>query len=188
MRRDKVVIMPYQEIWSKQFQFAKQELKFYLGETALCIHHIGSTSIPGMPSKNRIDIQVGVESISQAYCDKINIKLQPIGFPAAYLSNDHLPPFEVNASDWEKIYLPGQVRKWDFKANIHIRKMNAKNFDYALLFRDYLRSHNEAALSYAQVKQALAKYTFDNRDAYSEIKDPVCDLIMIDAKRWAAAR
>lgn len=188
MRRDKIEIVPYQKIWPEQFQIAKQELEMSLGETALCFHHIGSTSILGMPSKNRIDIQVGVAGISQDCCDEINAKLQPIGFPEAYLSNDHLPPNEVKAPDWEKIYLSGQISKWDFKANIHIRKMGAKNFDYALLFRDYLRCHDEAALSYARLKEALAKYTSDNRDAYSEVKDPVCDLIMIDAKRWAATR
>jgi hypothetical protein len=37
------------------------------------------------------------------------------------------------------------------------------------------------------VKLALARYHADDIDAYYEIKDPVCDIIMAGAESWAAA-
>jgi hypothetical protein len=36
------------------------------------------------------------------------------------------------------------------------------------------------------VKQQLALYS-DNIEAYCNIKDPVCDLIMLSAQNWAIA-
>ena len=188
MKREQIEIMPYQEIWQKQFLKAKDDITKVLGSICLRVEHIGSTSVFGLASKNRIDIQVGVQEISTELCQAINLHMNENGFPKAYLSCDHLPPNEVNEQDWVKIYLPGLHEQWDFKANIHFRKIGAKNFKYALLFRDYLRNHPESAIAYARLKEVLAKHTKDDRDAYCEIKDPVCDLIMINANNWMKAQ
>lgn len=188
MNRDKIDIIPYRKDWQQQFNSAKSVLEVALGETAIYIEHIGSTAIPNMPSKDRIDIQIGVKEISEECCDEINKKLMGLGFPEAYLSADHLPPNETVVEDWKKIYLRGSTIRWNFRANIHVRKVGAKNFKYALLFRDYLRNDNEAAIAYARLKQSLAKYTRDDRNAYCEVKDPVCDLLMINAKIWEKRR
>lgn len=184
MKRDFVEIVPYQKIWQKQFQIAKEHLKTTLGDICFSIEHIGSTAVINLASKDRIDIQIGVEEISEELCELINTKLLKSGFPKAFLSVDHLPPNEADYNEWKKIYFKGANLKWNFKANIHIRKVGAKNYNYALLFRDYLRNHHESAEAYARLKKALAKHTRDDRDAYCEIKDPACDLIMINARNW----
>ncbi|WP_334020266.1 GrpB family protein [Alteromonas sp. S015] len=183
--RDEVKIVPYKKAWLEQFEIAKHGLSAALGDISICIDHIGSTSIPRMPAKDRIDIQIGVTEISSAICNTINQQIGNLNLPNAYMSEDHLPPNETHQADWQKIYLPGKTEKWSFKANIHIRKVGAKNFKYALLFRDYLRIDNSAAKAYATFKQTLASQIPDDRDLYSQLKDPVCDLIMISAKRWA---
>jgi hypothetical protein len=36
------------------------------------------------------------------------------------------------------------------------------------------------------VKRTLARYYPEDRTAYMEIKDPVCDVIMAAAEEWAA--
>lgn len=185
MNRDVIEIIPYQAIWKDQFNTAQQDLRKALGDIAVCIEHIGSTSVVNLASKDRIDIQIGVEEISQQTLDLINQKLTDLAFTDAYLSTDHLPPGESDPLEWQKIYLKGVSPRWDFKANIHIRKVGAKNYHYALLFRDYLRNHPESAVAYARLKKSLSKYTKFDRDAYCDIKDPVCDLIMINAKVWA---
>ena len=184
MKREQIEIIPYQKDWQKQFLKAKDDIHRVLGSICLCIEHIGSTSVFGLASKNRIDIQVGVQEISLEVCHTLNLLLNKNGFQKAYLSCDHLPPNEVNEQDWVKIYLRGLHAQWDFRANIHFRKVGAKNFNYALLFRDYLQSHPESAIAYARAKEALAKHTRDDRDAYCEMKDPICDLIMINANNW----
>ena len=64
-KRD-ITVVPYQEGWRQLFEQEADLLRNALGEKALRIEHIGSTSIPGMDSKPIIDIMVAVESIAEA--------------------------------------------------------------------------------------------------------------------------
>lgn len=65
------------------------------------------------------------------------------------------------------------------------------NQRYAILFRDYLRTNPTIAQAYAQVKMALVKHDpgdgWDATEAYYEVKDPVCDIIIGGAEVWAAS-
>jgi dephospho-CoA kinase len=185
---DAVDIVPYKPEWPTQFDKAKKDLIQLLGSDLIDVQHIGSTSVINLASKNRIDIQVGVAEISESFLTRLNSRLPKFGFPPAFLSQDHLPPNENNTEEWSKIYLRGCTKKWDFRANVHFRKMHAKNYKYAILFRDYLQMHPEAAMAYADLKKRLSMYTKYDRHAYAEVKDPVCDLIMINARNWEAQK
>jgi GrpB-like predicted nucleotidyltransferase (UPF0157 family) len=70
-------------------------------------------------------------------------------------------------------------------ANLHIREKGRFNQQYALLCRDFLRSHPIAAQAYALIKQRLAARFADDEDAYYDIKDPVFDIIVDGAREWA---
>jgi GrpB-like predicted nucleotidyltransferase (UPF0157 family) len=59
------------------------------------------------------------------------------------------------------------------------------NARYALLFRDFLRSHPDEAEAYAALKRRLAAIAPDSA-SYADTKDPVCDLIYFAAERWAS--
>jgi GrpB-like predicted nucleotidyltransferase (UPF0157 family) len=63
-------------------------------------------------------------------------------------------------------------------ANLHVR--------LALLFRDWFRSHPEAIPGYARFERALASQ-LDDTEVYSDIKDPIVDVIIAVAEPWAAA-
>lgn len=69
--------------------------------------------------------------------------------------------------------------------NLHIRKLGAFNQKYPIIFRDYLRSNQIACNAYAEIKIQLSKYFPENIEAYYDIKDPVCDLIVANALDWA---
>ena len=60
------------------------------------------------------------------------------------------------------------------------------NQRYALLFRDYLRTHPTTAAAYAELKRRLAQNLADP-DTYPDVKDPAVDLIYFAAEEWAAA-
>lgn len=187
MKRDPIEIIPYNAVWQEYFLQAKKDISQALGDSCLTIEHIGSTAVSGLAAKDRIDIQIGVQDISVEFCEAINLLLRAHGFQQASIRVDHLPPNEFDEQEWTKLYLSGVHPHWQFKANIHMRKVGAKNYNYALLFRDYLRNNGEAAIAYSKLKQILAKHTHHDRDAYCEIKDPVCDLIMINATEWIAS-
>jgi GrpB-like predicted nucleotidyltransferase (UPF0157 family) len=70
--------------------------------------------------------------------------------------------------------------------NLHVRLRGAANERLALLFRDWFRAHPEAVASYAGFKQVLARSVVD-AGTYTEVKDPVVDLVVAVAESWAAA-
>ncbi len=55
-----VTIVPYQLTWPDEFQRLGGVSRGSLADLALRNDHIGSTSIPGLAAKDRIDIQVTV--------------------------------------------------------------------------------------------------------------------------------
>lgn len=182
--RDLVTIHAYKTEWCNRFSIVKAELAMLLGSTATSIRHIGSTSVLGLDAKDCIDVQVSVAEISEETRSDIEKKLTPAGFGIPEHSADHLPPWSTQDKVWKKIYLGGGCPNWEFAVNIHFRSTKYPNHDYAILFRDYLRDNDEAAVAYARLKVALSNHLGTNRDAYCEIKDHACDLIMIDARTW----
>lgn len=59
-----LVIHEYDPTWPAQFQALKDRIDEALGPKALCVSHVGSTSIPGLPAKNIIDIDLTVSDVA----------------------------------------------------------------------------------------------------------------------------
>ncbi|MGC4441915.1 GrpB family protein, partial [Streptococcus suis] len=51
MRTKDIVVLPYQKEWKEDFQAIARELQIALGELALSIEHVGSTSVEGLAAK-----------------------------------------------------------------------------------------------------------------------------------------
>lgn len=173
-------IVPYQPSWPDEFQVIGQTLRRALGDQALRIDHIGSTSVPGLAAKDIIDVQVTVESLDLA----VERAFNQVGYSRLLgFTQDHLPPGSPGPdTEWVKwLFKPPVDRR---PANVHVRLLGRPNQRYALLFRDYLRAHPPAAQAYAQVKEALVKYHANDADAYYAVKDPVCDIIIGGAEEW----
>lgn len=176
-----IEIVPYQPAWPAEFKSIASTLRAALGSLALRIDHIGSTSVPGLAAKDRIDIQVTVTAL-EAPVEKA---FQRAGYlRSARNTGDHLPPGSPEPPErWVKWFFnPPETQR---PTNVHVRVQGLPNQRYPLLFRDYLRAAPAAALAYAQVKQALARYHAKDADAYYDIKDPACDLILAAAELWA---
>ena len=176
-------IVPYRADWPDEFAEVGRSLRRELGSLALRIDHIGSTAVPGLAAKARIDVQLTVERLVPAVEDALN----RAGYARIErITQDHVPPgADIDAAQWTKwIFSPRNPAQ---AVNVHARLPGRANQRYALLFRDYLRAHPAAAEAYAQVKRELVAHQFDNSDAYYAVKDPVCDIIMGGAEAWAAA-
>jgi GrpB-like predicted nucleotidyltransferase (UPF0157 family) len=178
-----ISIQPYQSTWPDEFHTIGDSLRAALGDLALRIDHIGSTSVPGLAAKDVIDVQVTVAQLEPA----VEAALAGAGFQRILtITGDHVPPGGPLAADeWAKwIFKPPAGSR---RANIHVRCAGRANQRYPLLFRDYLRAHPASAEAYRQVKVALARLHPDDVDAYYDVKDPVCDIIMGGAEEWASA-
>ena len=179
-----IEIREYDGRWPGEFELVAASLRAALGDLALAVDHIGSTSVPGLAAKDVIDVQVTVAALSDGVRDAL------VGAGFAHrddITGDHVPaPSAAPAqpADWAKLYF--QQRPGERPAHIHVRVAGAPNQRYALLFRDYLRAHPASAQAYATLKRELARRFRDDADAYYDVKDPACDLVWEAAKEWAA--
>ncbi len=174
-----IVIEPYKESWPGTFRDVGAAIRAALGGTALAIHHIGSTSVPGLAAKNVIDVQLSVADLEAP----IRAPLEAEGFAyRSSITRDHAPPgMDVAPGQLEKRYYKGSSPD----VHLHVRVPGRFNQRYALLCRDYLRTHPLAARTYEEVKCQLAARFPEDADAYYTIKDPVFDVLMAGAHEWA---
>jgi GrpB-like predicted nucleotidyltransferase (UPF0157 family) len=140
--------------------------------------------VPGLAAKDIIDVQMTVRALN---ADELAPPLSTLGYQLRDdILNDHIPPGAMaSAGEWQKLYFrapPGQR-----PTHLHVRAKGRANQRYPLLFRDYLRASPATAAAYQQVKVALARLHPDDVEAYYDVKDPVCDIIMDAANRWAVA-
>ena len=164
--------------WPQRFADIGARLRLALGELALRIDHIGSTSVPGLGGKDIIDIQITVADLDDAALGPA-VESAALAFRTD-IHTDHVPP--------GRSLEPEELRKRYAKAsgiNCHIRQVGRFNQRYALLCRDYLRTHPESAKAYETIKRHLASHFGDDVDAYYAIKDPMFDIIMEGAYAWA---
>jgi dephospho-CoA kinase len=179
----KAIVVDADPQWPMRAEQVISQLRPALGPAARRVDHIGSTAVPGMPAKDVIDLQVSVASLADA--GAFDEPLTALGFTATDITGDHVPAgMDDDPARWAK-------RFWFRRdhplgaANLHVRAVGSPNERLALLFRDWFRAHPGAVTAYGQFKRKLAEAMSDV-DAYSDIKDPVVDLVIWVAEGWAA--
>lgn len=167
---DRVTIVPYNASWPSDFLKLGSRLRKALGSVALRIDHIGSTSVPGLAAKPIIDVQISVSDFEPM--DAYGVPLEDCGFV-----------HRMNNLDLTKRYFrekPGERR-----THIHVRRIGSWPEQFALMFRDYMRTHEDDARYYAELKLELANQCGDDRIGYTEAKSPFIWSIMAKADKWA---
>jgi GrpB-like predicted nucleotidyltransferase (UPF0157 family) len=165
-----IEVLPYDGQWRTWFVEVSVRLRLALGDVALRIDHIGSTSVPGLDAKPVLDIQVSVADLEPS--DSFRIPLTGLGYV-----------FHTDNTDLAKRYFrepPGTRR-----THIHVRRAGGFQEQTNLLFRDYLRTHPDAAAEYAALKHKLADQFRDDRIAYIEAKGHFVWSVLRGAHDWA---
>jgi GrpB-like predicted nucleotidyltransferase (UPF0157 family) len=185
MSSQKPVVVAYQRDWPERAVGLITQLKEVLGAVAHRIEHIGSTAIPGMAAKDVLDLQASVGDLDLA-ARAFDSSLAGLGFRRSPYDKDHVPAGQTDdPNQWEK-------RLWfrrdhpDGDVNLHVRIVGSPNERVALLFRDWFRAHPDAVPAYTAFKVTLAESTPDI-DTYTDVKDPVVDLVIVVAEEWAAS-
>ena len=165
-----VEIVPYDPIWPTHFKQLGRELRSALERTALRIDHIGSTAVPGLAAKPIIDVQISVTAFEPL--DAYRLPLERLGYD-----------FRAENPERTKRYFreaPGTPRR-----HIHVRRAGSWAEQFALLFRDYLRTHTEEAQRYESLKYQLAARYKEDRHGYTDAKAPFIWEIIAKADRWS---
>lgn len=145
-----LVVVPYDPEWPARFAAIAAELAELLDEVPhLGIEHVGSTSVPGLAAKPRLDIDVVVERGNLASaCD-------------ALAAGGYEPLGEMGVTD-----------RWAFRApadgvdrNTYVVVAGSLALRDHLGLRDTLRARPDLRDEYAAVKTALAGRT-DDIDEY----------------------
>lgn len=166
----RVEVVPYDQAWPQRFRELATALRNALGDNASRIDHIGSTAIPGLDAKPIIDLQISVGDFDPR--DAYRLPLERLGYV-----------FRSDNPELTKRYFrepPGQQR-----THVHVRRLGSWSEQFALLFRDYLRSDPKAAQHYGSIKHALAVEYHVDRKAYMEAKEPYLWTLMRRADRWS---
>jgi GrpB-like predicted nucleotidyltransferase (UPF0157 family) len=177
-----VVVTSYQPHWVDEFTQIARRIRDLVGHAAARIDHIGSTAIPGLGAKDVIDIQITVSDLDGA--DGLTNPLRAAGFRhGTTFQYDVFHKKPETDPELRKLFMrePGGERR----AHLHIRELGQFNQRYALLFRDYLRSSEDARAEYELLKRRASQLFPDSIDGYLFLKDPVVHIIYEAASLWA---
>jgi dephospho-CoA kinase len=165
------VLLPHREDWAQQAARISARLAAAAPELILAVDHIGSTSVPGLPAKDVIDLQVAVPDLEAAA--RLAPLLAAAGFPGVRdVESDTPKPNAPDPTQWLKRF---HANADPCRAvNVHVRPAGSAGWRYALMFRDWLRDDPSALRLYAGHKADLAgrfAHSPDTR-AYAEAKEP----------------
>jgi GrpB-like predicted nucleotidyltransferase (UPF0157 family) len=114
----------------------------------------------------------------------IDAALEPLGLTRMPWERDHVPAWADDPPEhWVKLAWSNRAPGGE-RINLHARVVGSPNERLALLFRDWFRAHPAAMPAYSRFKMLLAD-AVDDLDDYTDIKDPVVDLVIADAEDWA---
>ena len=165
-----VVVVPYNPQWPALYEQEAQAIGQILGENLTAIHHIGSTSVPGLAAKPIIDIMPVVRDLAQV--DACSAQFEALGY-------------EVMG----EFGIPGRryYRKGGENRTHQIHAFSEEdhwNIDRHLAVRDYLRAHPKEAKLYGDLKQRLAQQFPEDIERYCDGKDAFVKALEKRAYAW----
>lgn len=155
--------------WAAQAQRLIARVERAAGERAVRVDHVGSTSVPGLPAKDVIDLQLTVRTLADA--DALAGPLAEAGFVVLpHITGDAPHEFAPDPHLWVKRLHtaadPGRP------ANLHLRVEGGPGWRTALVFPAWLRAEEAARADYLATKRGLeARCAQDpNTERYAEAK------------------
>ncbi len=132
----KIEIVPYNKKWPQIYAKEAKLIENALDINFVTVHHIGSTSVPGLAAKPKIDIIAVVKngdlSISQLENNCFTYK-----------------------GEWNIPFKFGFTKRTPNKINLHVLEENHPEIELNILFRDYLCANLEDRNKYEKIKQEL---------------------------------
>lgn len=166
----KVEVVPYDPAWPAKFEEEAVLLRRVFGNQLVAIHHIGSTSIPGMAAKPIIDILPVVKEIGRM--NAFDPTMLALGYES--LGEMGLPG--------RRYYRKGGAEHRSH--HLHVYQVYNPEIDRHLAFRDYLIFEPAAAQRYRQLKLELAQRFPTDIYGYMDGKDGLIKQLEKEALHW----
>ena len=161
----KVLVVEYDPNWPQQFALEASKIRAALGERALLLEHVGSTSVPGLAAKPILDILLGVANSAD------EASYVPALEHAGYV-------LRIREPEWfEHRVLKGV----DPAVNMHVFSPGCAETERMLLMRNWLRAHDDDRELYARAKRELARRDWQYTQNYADAKTEVVESILARA-------
>lgn len=129
----KIELIPYDIKWPAQYKKITTQIKQALAYNFVYIHHVGSTSVPGLASKDKIDICLRVKDAELAIKSLTKIDFEYSG-------------------EWNIPFKYGFRYRKNIRINLHMFDFDHPAIESNLLFRNYLRKNVEYKTLYSRLK------------------------------------
>lgn len=160
-----IEIVDYDSRWPDLFAREAARIGAALGAQALRIEHAGSTSVPGLPAKPIIDVVLVVADSADE---------------AAYAPALEAAGYRLHLREpaWHEHRL---FKGPDTPLNLHVFSSGCPEIDRMLLFRDWLRRHDEDRDRYARAKRELGQRRWAYVQDYADAKTTIVEQILARA-------
>jgi GrpB-like predicted nucleotidyltransferase (UPF0157 family) len=160
-----ITISPYDPGSPDRYRREEERIRAALGERVLAIDHVGSTAVPGLPAKDRVDIDLIVADPADedAYVPRLTA--------AGYLLRVREPYWYEHRCLWTDGH----------DVNLHVFGPDCDEHLRHLVFRDWLRTHPDDRDLYARTKRDLATRQWTYIQQYADAKTEVVQEILARA-------
>jgi len=162
-----ILLAEYDESWPRLYRREEDRIRAALGERALQVEHVGSTSVPGLAAKPIIDIVLVVADSADepAYVPDLEA--------AGYV-------LRIREPDWFEHRL---FKGPDTNVSVHTLSRGCSEIQAMLGFRDRLRANDADRELYERTKRDLAAQDWNYVQNYADAKSAVVEEINTRARR-----
>lgn len=146
--KTRIEIVPYNPDWPKVFKIYEKEIEEVLDDNCIKVYHVGSTSVPGLCAKPKIDIMCIVKDLKEA--------ISPLESANYELRGEYNLPLRL----FFRKRHPDSI-------NLHVVNKDSGEIAWNLTFQNYLRTNKNARDLYAKTKLDLLK---ENPDGFNMIE------------------
>ena len=165
-----LMVLPYDPNWKTEFERIRDYLMDQIGDLALEIKHVGSTSVPGLAAKPIIDIVALIESYD--LFPEIVSRLEAVGFM-------HEGDGGIKDREVFKRLISDDFMDYHF----YVCPKDSEENRRQTIFRNALLNNKEIADEYGKLKMRLIEEANGDRIYYTDSKsDFILNVISIATK------
>jgi GrpB-like predicted nucleotidyltransferase (UPF0157 family) len=159
-------VVPYDPAWPRLFEREAARIRAALGDRVVRLEHVGSTSVPGLAAKPRIDILLVVPDSGD----------EPAYVPALQAASYAL---RIREPEW---YEHRVFKGPDTDVNLHVFSPGCPEIARMVGFRDHLRRDEADRRLYERAKLDLAQRDWQYTQNYADAKTAVVEEIIARAQ------
>jgi GrpB-like predicted nucleotidyltransferase (UPF0157 family) len=152
-----IVVVDYDPAWPARYELERAKVVEALGDRALEVHHMGSTSVPGLAAKPIIDM---------------NLAVADSGDEDAYVPDLIAAGYEMRVRDpgWHEHRM---LRTPAHDVHLHVFTVGSSEIARNVRFRDRLRADDADRGLYQATKRELAARDWPTMQHYADAKTEV---------------